>query len=449
MNAEQNERMTRIGPGTPAGAVLRRYWQPAALVEELPQERPVKEVLLLGESLVLFRKPDGNYGLIGRHCPHRGADLCFGRLEAQGLRCVFHGWLFDQHGACLDTPAEPEGRKLHPHLRHTAYPCMARSGVVFAYLGPGEPPPLPAFDCFIAPDDFTFAFKGLWECNWLQAQEVGIDPAHASFLHRFLEDEDPGASYGKQFRGAAADAEVPLSSILRDYPRPQINVESTGYGLRLVTLRKLDEQSMHVRVTNGIFPNAICIPMSNEMTITQWHVPIDDENSYWYSIFTSFGARVDRALMRQQRLEMHELPSYASKRNRSNRYGYNVQEQASMTYTGMGFDINVHDQWAVESLGRIQDRTQEHLGRSDIGIVHNRRLLLQAIESVANGEAALPMLGMPPTQLTGPIALDEIAPLDGWQQAWVARDGRRREACEWWAAASSKPDPRISDTEAR
>ena len=219
MSAEQNDLITRIGPKTPAGVLMRRYWQPAALVDELSGNRPVKPIRLLGEDLVIFRDESGRYGLIERHCPHRGADLAFGRLEDGGLRCAFHGWLFDVSGKCLQTPAEPDNSPLCANIRQKAYPVRERSGVLFAYLGPGEPPDLPDFDCFVAPDEYTFAFKGLIECNWLQALEVGIDPAHASFLHRFFEDED---GYGKQFRGGSSDSDMPLTRLLREFPRPQI-----------------------------------------------------------------------------------------------------------------------------------------------------------------------------------------------------------------------------------
>ena len=199
-------------------------------------------------------------------------------------------------------------------------------------------------------------------CNWLQALEVGIDPAHASFLHRFFEDEDTSTAYGKQFRGASAGTDMPMTKILREYDHPIINVEHTEYGLRLIALREIDAERTHVRVTNQLFPHGFVIPMSTEMTITQWHVPVDDENCYWYAIFTSYSAPVDKKKMRDQRLEMYELPDYISRKNKSNDYGFDPHEQATETYTGMGTDINVHDQWAVESMGAIQDRTHEHLG---------------------------------------------------------------------------------------
>ena len=150
--------------------------------------RPVKAVRLLGQDLVLFRDGAGRWGLLDRACPHRGADLAFGRHEADGLRCPFHGWKFAADGRCLETPAEPAGSTLCQRVRQRSYPVLERAGVLFAWLGPegSAPPALPAFDAFVAPASHSFAFKGLWHCNWLQAFEVGIDPAHPSFLHRYL-----------------------------------------------------------------------------------------------------------------------------------------------------------------------------------------------------------------------------------------------------------------------
>ena len=359
--------------------------------------------------------------------------MCYGRLEDNGLRCPFHGWHFNRDGQCVEQPAEPEGSRMHENIRAVSYPVVERNGIIFAYMGPGDPPPFPALDCFAAPDSHVFAFKGLWECNWLQAMEVGIDPAHASFLHRFLEDEDPSASYGKQFRDKAADTEIPMTKLLRDYPRPEIKVEDAPHGLRLVALRHMEDGRTHVRVTNQVFPEAIVIPMSREMTITQWHVPVDDQTCYWYSMFTSFGAPVNKALMREQRLKEHRLPDYAPLKNRANNYGYDPDEQKDRTYTGMGMDINVHDQWAVESMGRIQDRTQEHLGRSDIAISRYRRMLRAAIEAVGKGdEGALPMANGSAAAVTGPVAVDAIGSAsEDWRAVYERADSERRAGCAW------------------
>lgn len=435
ISAEQNDFITRVGPGTPAGALLRRYWQPIALVEELEEKRPVRAVRLMGQDFVLFRDEKGELGLLDRDCPHRGADLAFGRLEDGGLRCPFHGWLFDVKGTCLETPAEPAGSKLCTRIKQSAYPVVEKSGIIFAYIGEGEPPAFPEFDCFVAPDTHVFAFKGLFECNWLQALEVGIDPAHASYLHRFFQDESTEASYGKQFRGASNDSDMPITKVLREFDRPDIAVESADYGLRLTSLRKLSEESTHVRVTNVVFPQAFVIPMSSEMTISQWHVPVDDTHCYWYAIFTSFTGPVNKQQMRDQRLELYELPDYTSRKSKRNNYGYNIDEQLNETYTGMGNDINVHDQWAIESQGPIQDRTREHLGTTDKGIIAYRRLLVSAIEATQAGQPA-PMLinADQAAAFSGPPSIDGVSPSDRTATYCKDADRKRREQSSWAAA---------------
>jgi phenylpropionate dioxygenase-like ring-hydroxylating dioxygenase large terminal subunit len=432
ISAGQNELMTRIGPETRAGKLLRGYWQPAALVDELMGPRPVKAVRLLGEDFVLFRDERGRCGLLERACPHRGADLAYGRLEDGGLRCAFHGWLFDVTGKCLETPAEPEGSPLCAKVRSRAHPVVERSGILFAYLGEGEPPAFPSFDCFVAPDAYTFAFKGYWDCNWLQATEVGIDPAHTSYLHRFSADEDVATGYGKPFRAASADSDMPITKVMREFARPEIRVERTAYGLRLTTLRRISDADTHVRVTNLLFPQAFIIPMSDEMTISQWHVPVDDHGTYWYAIFTSFGAPVDREKMRAQRLALYELPDYKPRIGRASNYGFDPGEQRTSTYLGMGADVNVHDQWAVESQGRIHDRTREHLGTTDRAIAQFRRMLLDALERHGAGEKALMMIGAEAARaLTGPPAVDGIGPTDRWEAYWREVDDARRRNAPW------------------
>lgn len=424
LSAEQNERVTRTGPGTPAGALMRRYWQPAALTEELAGNRPAVPVRLLGEDLVLFRDEEGRFGLLDRRCCHRGADLAYGRLEDGGLRCPFHGWLYDVDGACLEQPAEPAGSNFKNKVRQPAYPCVERNGVIFAYLGPGDPPPLPIADCIAAPDAYTFAFKGFLDCNWLQSLEVGIDPAHASFLHRFFEDETPDKGYGKQFRDATDG--IPQTKVLREHDCPRLEVEETGYGLRIFALRELADDQTHIRVTNLLFPNCAVIPMSGDMNIAQWHVPIDDESNYWYAMFTAFSKTVDKETMRAQRIAACTLPDYKPIRNRENNYGFDPDEQRTATYTGMGQDINIHDQWAVESQGRIQNRTIEHLGATDKAITAYRKQLMTAIKTVEAGEA-------PPLTGNGeePRAIDTIGGADAWDRVWRDHEGKRRAGSPW------------------
>jgi phthalate 4,5-dioxygenase len=459
---ELNELLTHIGPGTPCGALMRSYWQPVALVDEFnpaldPRmaQRPIKAVRALGQDFVLFQNApllDGSisYGLLDRDCPHRGADLSFARYEISldgagqpqtGIRCPFHGWKFAADGTCLETPAEPEGSPLCKGIRQRSYLVLEQSGVLFAWLGKGAAPPFPAFDCFAAPASHTFAFKGLWQANWLQCFEVGIDPAHPSFLHRFFNDagldEVGDNAGGKQFRSASA-GEVdgqhwPMTRVMRELHRPDIRFDATPSGMRLTALRQLSETTMHVRVTQAIFPHTFVIPLSETMTITQMHLPVDDTHTYWYSIFTSFAGPVDKLAMRAQRQQYITLPDYVPKAGRHNAWGFNATEQQTSTYLGMGEDdINVHDQWAVESMGAVQDRTREHLGSSDRVIIANRRALQKAIETVQAGGAAPGAADSAlAAQMTGPDTIDGFAPAASWQTWWQAQATAKRNASPW------------------
>jgi len=431
LKQEDNEKITRSGPGTPLGSLLRSYWQPAALVSEMPGDRPVKAVRIMSEDLVLFKKRQG-WGLISRYCAHRGVDLSFGRLEEDGIRCLYHGWLYDGAGRCVEQPAEPEHSQFLDKIRIANYPCVERNGIIFTYMGAGDPPPFPHYDCFVAPEEYTFAFKGLWECNWLQGLEGGIDPSHVSFLHRFIQ-EDPRDVYGQQFSEEVEGTGKKLSMLVGENYRPDIEVESVDHGLRVFALRQLTDDIKHVRVTNLMFPNAFVVPFGTTKVFTQWHVPIDDEHHYWFMIWYDFAEQTDKDTLLQQRLEGVSLPDYRPLRNRANNWGFDPQEQKDLTYTGMGLDINVHDQWAVESMGSIQDRTVERLGVSDRAVTANRRLLLRAIDAFASGgqTPAHPVSDDEAAALTGPLAMDTIAANDVWQTRWIERETERREASPW------------------
>ncbi len=454
MNAEQNHRLTRIMPGTPCGQLLRQYWQPAALLDEFDPlldprmaARPVKAIRLLGQELVLFKDASGSWGLLDRDCAHRGADLSFGRLETPaqggGLRCPFHGWQFATDGRCLQTPAEPAGSKLCERVRQRSYPLVEKSGVLFAWLGDADktPPPFPKFDCFNAPASYSFAFKGLWNANWLQAFEVGIDPAHPSYLHRFLQDEAleniGNNDAGKQFRsasaGAAGDEQWPMTRIMREFDQPDIRFIDKPWGLQLTALRRVTDSLTHVRVTQAVFPATFVIPLSETLTITQMHVPVDDTHTYWYTFFTSFKEPINKQAMRAQRQQFISLPDYIPIAGRHNNWGFNAAEQMSTTYLGMGEeDINVHDQWAVESMGEIADRTREHLGTTDKVIMANRRMLVKAIDALQSGGTA-PGIADPNyvASMTGPDTVDGIAPVIDHEAWWQAAADTKRSNAPW------------------
>jgi phenylpropionate dioxygenase-like ring-hydroxylating dioxygenase large terminal subunit len=455
MQAAQNDLITRIGPGTACGDLMRRYWQPVALLDEFDPRlfpemaaRPLKAVRLLGQDFVLFRDESGRFGLLDRDCPHRGADLKFARFEGDGIRCPFHGWKFDATGRCLETPAEPVGSTLCQRVRQGSYPLRIAAGVVFAWLGPeGVPPPaLPAFDAFRAPATHSFAFKGQWRCNWLQAFEVGIDPAHPSFLHRMLDEGEGADAFGRQFRAASVGevdgARWPMTKIMREFCSPEIRHEEVAPGLtRITTLRLIDEAHTHVRVTHAAFPYTFVIPLSETVTITQMHVPIDDTHTWWYSFFTSFDAPLDKDTMRAQRMANTVLPDWTPRMGAHNDWGFSAEEQRVRTYLGMGeADINVHDQWAVESMGAIQDRTREHLGTSDKVIIANRRQLLKAIETVREGGAPpLAVDAAAAAALTGPDTIDCIAPAQDWQAFWQRAAAAKRDGAAWLRDPATQP----------
>ncbi len=204
-----------------------------------------------------------------------------------------------------------------------------------------------------------------------------------------------------------------MTRIMREFHQPEITFEPKPWGLQLTALRPMTDELTHVRVTNAIFPHTFVIPLSETLTITQMHVPVDDTHTYWYSIFTSFAGPVDKEAMRNQRLQFVSLPDYIPKSGRHNNWGFDADEQRSQTYLGMGEeDINVHDQWAVESMGPIQDRTREHLGTTDKVIMANRRMLLKAIETVQAGGTApgAADAGAGRADASGPDTVDGIAP---------------------------------------
>jgi nitrite reductase/ring-hydroxylating ferredoxin subunit len=431
VTATENETLTRVGPGTPMGNVLRRYWQPVLLTEELPAARPVKESRILGEDIVVFRNEQGRYGALARHCAHRSGDLAFGRLENGGLRCPYHGWLYDITGRCLDQPAAPAEYRFHDKIRQTAYPCVERNGIIYGYLGPGEPPLFPEFDWHLAPASHTFAYKGYQRANWLQSVEGEIDPSHLSFLHRYLTDQsDTEESYGfNQFLAAADATEISVTKLLRDIPNPKLEVEKTEFGVRIFALRDAGN-FMHVRVTNFLFPNAAVVAIGDR-TLVQLHVPIDDYSNWRFDIFCRFETPMDKHVLLRERLKTYD--DYKPRRNMENRYGFSAEEQKTGTYLGVGYDFNIHDTVILEGAGAIQDRTKENLGYTDKGIVAARQMLLKAAGEADNG--ALPMLTRDPAanRFDNLVTIETVTAHDAWRTGWVDRQLKRRADSPWAA----------------
>jgi phenylpropionate dioxygenase-like ring-hydroxylating dioxygenase large terminal subunit len=377
MTKEENQLLTQTNAGTPAGNFLRRYWQPVALSEELSSGAPLR-ARIFGEDLVLFRDDKGRAGLLGIHCSHRGTDLSYGRVEDGGLRCLYHGWLYGIDGRCLQQPGEPGGGEHRDAIRHPAYPCNEAAGVIFTYMGPGKPPSFPNYEFLNAAADHLYVNKIFHECNYLQANEGNIDPVHLSFLHRFLENRD------ERYRGVRGVDESHYNLVARNVA-PVLDVELTDFGVRIYTLRRLENDQAYLRVSYFILPNLSAFPgqTGGEGYSVNWHVPIDDENHWKYSFVFSAGAPLDKKIVIRERSEL--LPDYRLVRNRTNRYMQDRESMKTKTYAGMGAGFQAHDAFATASQGVIQDRTGEHLVSSDKAIVAARKLMEKGIREVQEG----------------------------------------------------------------
>jgi phenylpropionate dioxygenase-like ring-hydroxylating dioxygenase large terminal subunit len=382
MTQEENDLLTRVGPGTPMGELLRRYWQPVALCEELAPGGPPKPVKILGEDLVLFRDERGRPGLLALHCSHRGADLSYGRVEDGGLRCLYHGWLYDIHGRCLEQPGEAEGGKNREAIRHPSYPCDETAGLILAYLGPGDPPLLPAYEALTASESHIGIRKYFQECNYLRGNEGNIDPIHLSFLHRqFGKNDDRRQGLG--VRGTEA---TPDDLYARD-TTPTVEIDLADYGIRIYTVRKIGADKIYLRVSNFILPNLCAVPGETgaDGYNINWHVPIDDTHHWKYMLTYRRSAPLDKEAFHRRNAE-HVTPDFRLKRNLSNRYLQDREEMKTKVFSGMGPFFPVHDAFATESQGPIEDRTREHLVSSDKSIVAARKLILKAIGEVQDGK---------------------------------------------------------------
>ena len=224
---------------------MRRYWHPVALSEELPPDGPLP-VKIMSEDLVLFRDDHGQLGLLGLHCAHRRADLSYGRVEDGGLRCLYHGWLYDRHGRCLEQPCEPPEKRFCEKVHQTAYPCEEHAGIIFAYMGPGEPPLFPAYEPFLAPPGHVLVTKIFHECNYFQANEGNLDPSHVSYLHR---QGNVPQNLKRPVQGS--DGKLPLALYEADLA-PHIDAEETHYGVRIFSTRNVEGDRTFFRVTNFI-----------------------------------------------------------------------------------------------------------------------------------------------------------------------------------------------------
>ena len=361
---------------------MRRYWVPILSCAEIPTpDCPQVRVKILGEKLLAFRDTEGKPALIDEFCSHRGASLFFGRNEECGIRCAYHGLKFDRTGACVDVPSAPQ---VAERMRITAYPCIERAGLVWAYMGPADQQPAqPGVEWCKLPESHVFISKRLQQSNYLQAMEGGIDTAHVSYVHRYEVDTDPMHRGVKALDYIKADGNVIF------------DIEKNPFGLTLYGRRNGDEDTYYWRITQWLFPWFTLIPPFGEHSLGGhvW-VPIDDENCWAWSINYHPGKPLSTAEREEMqagrgihvKYEEGVYPmSFRPAANRDNDYLMDrVAQKDKRAYSGIhGF--SEQDASLQESMGAIQDRTRERLLPTDKAIVMARRMLEEAALGLERG----------------------------------------------------------------
>ncbi len=379
----ENELLCRVEGDAPMGRMMRRYWLPACLSEEIaePDCDPVR-VRLLGENLVAFRDSDGAVGLVLEACPHRKASLFYGRNEEGGLRCLYHGWKFGVDGVCLDMASEAADSPLRGKVRHKAYPVQEAGGVIWTYLG--EADSMPAFErpIFAPSEDTRVSIaKIVIDCNWAQSLEGGIDSAHSSSLHSTdmpAARVDRSTATGGAWKRPSTDKS------------PRLQAHRTDYGFRYAAIRRPIQNAAaneYIRVTTFVAPFHVLIPPNNLYNVYQMSVPTDDtHNTIYLCAWSDESDGVDQEGWRKftgAQLGVDLDPTYRKINNAAKNYGQDRQEMRLGSFTGIrGFPNQ--DIAMQESMGRFADRTSEKLGASDLAIVEFRRYMLEAVRAFMN-----------------------------------------------------------------
>ena len=386
-----NALLTGTGAGTPMGQLFRRFWLPIALSQELPEPdgAPIR-VRLLGEDFVAFRDTTGRVGLVARRCPHRGADLFFGRNEACGLRCVYHGWKFDVSGKALDLPNVPPDSAYYQTIALKAYPTREFGEIVWAYLGPpGRLPEVPELEFGLLPPAQRFVTKKLQQCNWAQCIEGGLDTAHFSFLHMpapaVRSDENPDAP-----------ADARRLRWIRNDPMPKFSITEHEVGFVVGAARKADGSERYWRTAQFMLPAHATTPstLPGETYFGYSFVPITDQSCWVYTYAWNpdrpIGA-AERAKLQAGHGIMAEVDAdFVPLSNRGNDYRIDRDNQKHLTFTGVR-GVAEQDQMIQESQGPIVDRCEENLTMTDAAVVRFRRVMLEAAKALAAGrEPAAP-----------------------------------------------------------
>jgi phenylpropionate dioxygenase-like ring-hydroxylating dioxygenase large terminal subunit len=387
LSREENELITRVGPGTPMGELLREYWIPMAQSEDLPENdgAPVR-ILLLCEKLIAFRDSEGKVGLVAENCPHRGASLFFGRNEECGLRCVYHGWKFDTSGACVDMPNEPPESNFKHKVRVASYPCVEQNGIVWTYMGRrSTPPPLPQIGWALVPATQRQSLRYMRECNWLQALEGDIDSSHINYLHSRLNIEESLTAASQYF--VRSEQDLQHMSLFRSHGQPALHVLDTDVGVTYGAKRPGGEGQDFWRITQFMLPFYTSIPGNSERGSAKIWVPLDDTHVMiwepsWSTVGKDFSpkersghtGRVPAAGFLPN--TTNPLEQWRFVPRRENDYMIDRHVQKTQNFTGMDESNPLQDGALQETMGAIFDRSKEHLGTADSMIIRVRRRLV-------------------------------------------------------------------------
>lgn len=383
LTPEENELLTRVGPGTPMGAAFRRFWLPFMLSDELVADAAPKRVRLLGEDLIAFRDSNGAPGLLDRYCPHRRADLYYGRNEQCGLRCAYHGWKFDVGGNVLDMPAEPANTPLLEEVKIKSYPMRDWGGVIWAYMGEpaNMPPEVPQFEWGLVPPHRRFISKRLQQTNYAQGVEGGVDSAHVGILHSLLEEAPT-----KPFRQRQLPINPNLPLMAKD-TAPRFFVRDTDYGFMIGARRNASEAEYYWRVTQFLLPfYSMIARWDDEPVVGHAWTPIDDYNTWTFTM--TWHPERDFKDGEQDPHEIHvdviDEIDFVPTANKDNNYLLDREHQRLKSTTGIK-GIGAQDAAIQESMGPIVDRSKETLGVGDAAIVAFRRRLLRMARDLEAG----------------------------------------------------------------
>jgi len=370
LSVAQNTRITETGPGTPMGELLRRYWHPISPSMEINEENPTKEVRLMSEDLVLFRSTKGVLGLVEPSCPHRKANLSYGVPEPEGIRCAYHGWLFDEQGNCVDQPSEPAGSRFKEKVKIKAYPVQEMAGLIWAYMGPAPAPILPQWDALTWDTAWRDMYYCVLPCNWVQCQENSLDPVHFEWLHRYW-----GGWVQNKRLPTEEQAVWNAQTLPRGRHQIKVGFERFEYGIiKRRLLQGESEQDEWWRIGHPIlFPNLLRVGEAHPteagwVHAFQMRVPIDDTHTL-HIVHRNFLPRPGVTYPKQ---ENNEVP-------------YEVRDTFFEDGSIRNDYVVGQDQSAWITQGPISDRSTEFLGVTDVGIIMFRRMIEEQIRVVAEG----------------------------------------------------------------